>query len=211
MADNTLLRRLLTDEEGVEGQAYKDTLGYWTIAIGHRLDIEQSDDELLAMGLTESLDNWKGFNLTDKQIHDLFDIDVQDAIDDLYSRDESLAFTDEELDALGETRRAIILSMVFQLGGTGFRKFKNFIATVKAGDFDGASKNMMNSLAARQTPQRWQRASQAMLDNYFQGYNAPESVSFTQGNVTPVANDISVFSDAELITELHRRLVKGEV
>ena len=59
--------------------------------------------------------------LTEAQAYELFDIDVDDAIEDIQP-----AFMPDELEALGETRRAVILSMAFQLGGGGIRKFKNF-------------------------------------------------------------------------------------
>ena len=170
MADNTLARRLLEDEEGKRNEAYKDHLGYWTIGIGHLLDQEQSEDEMEAMGLTTIPTSWEGFTLTDEQCYTLFDIDVEDAIDDLHSRDPDLSFSEEDLEALGETRRAILLSMVFQLGGAGFRKFRNFIKSVKAGDFETASVEMMDSLAARQTPERWERASKAMRLGFFEEY-----------------------------------------
>lgn len=162
---NKLLTQLLIDEEGIELETYKDTRGFQTIGIGHNLSIDQTEEELRAIGLDTLPSTWDGFKITIQQAYDLFEIDVQDTIDDI-----ATVFSEEELDALGETRRAIILSMVFQLGGAGFRKFKNFIAMVKQNRFAEAATEMMDSLAARQTPQRWTRASDAMENGYFEKY-----------------------------------------
>ena len=202
MPDNKLLRQLLIDEEGIELEAYKDTRGIYTVGIGHNLEIDQTEEELAILG---EYNDPSMVKITEQQAFDLFDIDVHDAIDDLHSRDASLSFSEEELEALGETRRAIILSMVFQLGGAGFRKFKNFIAAVKRGAFGEASTEMMDSLAARQTPNRWKRASDAMRDGYFERYNKPSN-----GMTTTVTTEADVTlleaSDKQLLDELQRRL-----
>lgn len=162
-----LLRQLLIDEEGLDLNRHLVD-GIPHIGIGHNLQIEQTDEELEAMGVDDVDDVSE---ITEAQAFDLFEIDVDDAINDVYP-----TFTDSELDDLGETRRAVILSMVFQLGGAGFRKFKNFIASVKSGDFESAAAEMLNSRAAKQTPARWQRASFAMKNGYFKEYH-PEPVS----------------------------------
>ena len=184
--DNTLLRRLLVDEEGYDPRAHLVD-GKWHIGIGHNLDIEQSEEELEILG--EYDDPSKLVLVTQDDANALFDIDVADALDDIQP-----TFTPAELEELGEVRRAVILSMVFQVGGAGFRKFKNFIAAVKYGDFETAAVEMMDSLAARQTPARWERASEAMRTGVFDKYQ--------------VAN-LSNYSDAEIKAEYETRF--GEV
>lgn len=155
--DNTLLREYLIFEESIDCNAHL-VKGVRHIAIGHNLEIEQTPEELAAMGLTAVPASWEGFSITEQQAYDLFDIDVQDALDDVQP-----TFMPDELEALGETRRAIILAMVFQSGGAGLRKYKKFIAAVKARDFEEAAKEMLDSKWAREdSPARAQRAADAM-------------------------------------------------
>lgn len=58
--------------------------------------------------------------------------------------------------------KEIVTAMVFQLGYAGVSKFKNMITKIKAGDYKGASKEMMSSLWADQTPKRAKRMSALM-------------------------------------------------
>ena len=169
MSDNNLLRRLLIDEEGCKLEAYQVD-GKWHIGIGHLLSGPQTDEELAVLGEYDE-DEPSALVLSEQQAYTLFDIDVQDAIEDVYP-----AFTEEDLEEVGETRRAVILSMCFQMGGGGVRKYKDFKKAVIAGDWDKASHEMLTgsrggpSLWFKQTPDRCQRAADAMKVGYFEQY-----------------------------------------
>jgi lysozyme len=63
---------------------------------------------------------------------------------------------------LNENRKAVILSMVYQLGLTGFLKFKKMIKALEAEDYTEASIEMLNSLAAKQTPKRFVRQAEML-------------------------------------------------
>ena len=197
--NNSLLRRLLIDEENIELDAHK-VKGVWHIGIGHNTEIDQTDEELAILG---DYDDPSTLSITEEQAYALFDIDVEDAYEDV-----AAIFSKEELAALGETRAAVILSMVFQMGGGGVRKFKNFIAAVKSGDFDTASDEMLfanvetkrQSAWFKQTPDRCQRAADAMRHGYFERYQNMEQ------RIDQVDGPLSGFTDQELIAELSRRL-----
>ena len=194
---NQLLRQLLIDEEGCKLEAYQDTGGKWHIGVGHNLEIEQSEEELEALGTSVSASNWAGFKITEKQAEALLDIDIEDAVDDLYP-----TFDGEELMTLNRARYAVLISMVFQLGGRGFRKFKNFINAVKEFDWNTAADEMLKSRAYNQTPQRWLRASQAMRTGVFEKYETPENVDTT--SFEPEAS-LGAYTSAELLAELLNR------
>ena len=187
---NELLRNLLTFEEGVNTEVHL-VKKQRHIGIGHLLEAEQTPEECVAMGVPEGwhIDDQKDgkFSLTNNQVNDLFDVDVDDAIHDVHP-----SFTDEELDALGETRRAVILSMVFQMGGAGLRKFPGCIKAVKAGDFERASLEMLygnvelerESAWHKETPDRCDRAARAMRFNsfaMFEEIDAEDAVVKEQG------------------------------
>ena len=192
---NQLLRQLLIDEEGCKLEAYKDTGGKWHIGVGHNLEIEQSEEELEALGTSVSASNWAGFKITEKQAYALLDIDIEDAVDDLYP-----TFDGEELMTLNSARYAVLISMVFQLGGRGFRKFKNFINAVKEFDWNTAADEMLKSRAYNQTPQRWLRASDAMRTGVFEKYETPENKHVEFPVMEP--NILADVSSEDLLNEL---------
>jgi len=55
---------------------------------------------------------------------------------------------------LSENRKTVIISMVYQLGLNGFSKFKKMIKAIENNDFSTAKKEGLDSLWAKQTPQR---------------------------------------------------------
>ena len=203
MKNNELLRQLLIDEEGCKLEAYKDSEEIWTIAIGHNLEIDQTEEELAVLGLEDELEDWEGFTITEQQAFELFDLDVEEAVNDLYP-----AFTDEDIAKLNETRYAVLISMVFQMGGAGVRKFKNFVQAVKTEDWDTAAEEMIyanpkvkrHSRWYTQTPERCQRAAAAMRTGSFERYvdsaDAPSE--------TP-ERSLSAYASTELLQELIRR------
>lgn len=202
---NELLRQLLIEEEGLDCEAYKDSEDIWTIAIGHNLEIDQTPEELAVLGLEDELEEWEGFTITEEQAFQLFDLDVEEAVNDLYP-----AFTDEDLSKLNDTRYAVIVSMVFQMGGAGVRKFKNFVQAVKTEDWDTAAAEMIyanpktqrHSKWYTQTPERCQRAADAMRTGSFEGNDAESPAD--NADETP-SEALSVYSSAELLQELIRR------
>ena len=62
-----------------------------------------------------------------------------------------------------DARRSVLINMAFQLGVSGLMKFKRFIAAYRAGDFVTASKEMLDSRWAMQTPNRAKELSEQML------------------------------------------------
>lgn len=63
---------------------------------------------------------------------------------------------------LDEVRRGVLLAMAYQLGVRGLMQFRSTLARVQAGDYEGAAKQMLRSLWARQTPARARRTAEAM-------------------------------------------------
>ena len=200
MSDNNLLRRLLIDEEGCKLEAYKDSeKKLWHIGIGHNLEMEQTDEELSVLGIFDE-DDPGSLTISEQQAYTLFDIDVQDAIDDVYP-----AFTEEDLEKVGETRRAVILSMCFQMGGGGVRKYKDFKKAVIDGDWEKAAHEMVTGSRGGpsrwliQTPDRCQRAADAMEVGYFKQYQETSIEQRPDQIDTPLAG----MTDQELLNQLN--------
>jgi lysozyme len=56
--------------------------------------------------------------------------------------------------SLPDDAKEVLIEMAYQLGVSGLLAFKNTLDMIKKGDFVGASKNMMLSRWASQTPKR---------------------------------------------------------
>ena len=153
--------------------------GTWHVGIGHNLEIEQTPEELEAMGIDKLPADLDGFSITREQSDALFEIDLSDAIDDL-----SPAFTADEIEEMDDARAVVLISMTYQLGGRGIRKFKNFIAAVKAGNFNQASAEMLYADPAskrmsawyNQTPERCRETAEAMKTGIWERFQGEPKV-----------------------------------
>lgn len=65
-------------------------------------------------------------------------------------------------DSLDDVRQEVLINMCFQLGFTGFSKFKKTLKYINDFDFEKASKEMLNSLWAKQTPNRANELAQIL-------------------------------------------------
>ena len=59
----------------------------------------------------------------------------------------------------------VILEMVYQLGFSGFCKFKKAIANMKDRNWKGAADEMLDSLWAKQTPNRAKQLSEIVREH----------------------------------------------
>ena len=75
---------------------------------------------------------------------------------------------------MSSARRAVIISMMYQMGYTGVLKFKKMIAAIYEGDYGTASDEMLDSRWAKQTPERANRhAMQLNGGEWSSFYNLP--------------------------------------
>jgi len=134
--DVTRLIEQLKLHEGVRRYPYVDTVGKTTIGVGRNL----TDN-----GLSES------------EIAFLLLSDIKDAIELL---DEILP--GHEL--LSEARQLVLADMAFNMG-QGLRTFKKFFVFLKAGNFEKASEEMLDSKWAQQVGMRATRLARIMRTN----------------------------------------------
>lgn len=140
--DETLLAELRRDEDVVP-YAYKDSLGYLTIGVGRMID------------------KAKGGGLAPDEIDYLLANDVKRSMAEL---DKSLPWWRN----LSEPRQRVLVNMCFNLGigssalGTGLLGFKNTLAMIQVGDYEGAADGMLHSKWARQVGDRAMRLSAMM-------------------------------------------------
>jgi lysozyme len=128
---------LVAKEEGFVPHVYQDHLGYWTIGHGIMVDKRRGG----GLRPEESL-----FILRNRLRL------IGEALDDNipWWRD------------LNGPRRAVLLSMAYQMGVEGLLRFRNTLAAIREGDYARGARGMMASLWARQTPGRAKRHAQIM-------------------------------------------------
>lgn len=138
------LTRQLRGDEGVKATVYKDHLGYDTIGVGRLVDPRKP-----------------GSGLRSHEIDFLLQNDINERIDQLMRR---LPWFQD----LDDVRKGVLLNMSFQLGVEGLLGFKNTLAMVERGDYLKASEGMLQSLWARQTPERAKRMAVQMKTGEWQ-------------------------------------------
>jgi lysozyme len=133
----------LREDEGEKLYAYKDSEGFWTIGIGILIDQR------------------KGGGLLPEESSFIF----QNRVRILKGRLRKELPWFEELD---EVRQGVLLNMAYQMGVDGLLKFKNTLASIKARQYTAASVGMLDSLWARQTPERAERLAEQMRTGVWQ-------------------------------------------
>lgn len=122
-------------DEGKKLQAYPDQYGNWTIGIGHLLGKDSK---------------YKGLIWTDDQVEDAFSQDVEDKVTDC--QNDVYVFY-----GLDGPRKGAILNMAFQMGAKAVAAFHDTLNFLDQSKYDEAALALMNSLYARQTPERAKR------------------------------------------------------
>lgn len=140
----TELIQQLKRDEGVKPCVYKDSLGLFTIGIGRLVD-----------------DRRPGAGLRTDEMEYMLRNDIEDRINALTKRLPWFVNLDD-------ARKGALLAMAFQMGVDGLLGFKNTLAMVRAGDYEGASKGMLESTWAKQTPERAKRISEQMKTGVWQ-------------------------------------------
>lgn len=137
--DSDLLEQEIKQEEGFRDHIYRDSLGNPTFGYGSLVQVGDAEYGL-PIGTAISMD----------RINAAFKQDLQNATRD--ARTVTRGFDD-----LPREAKHVLVSMAFQLGGHGLSKFKNMIEAIRDRDWIKAANEALDSKAARQTPNRWNR------------------------------------------------------
>jgi lysozyme len=131
------LAQQLIQEEGNVPHAYPDGEGYLTIGIGHLIDPR------------------KGGSITQDTIMYIFNLDVQEKVNQL---DQNLSWWRNE----NEVRQRVMIDLCFNLGITGLLGFHNTLKHWQAGEYEQAAQGLLDSKAAQQTGKRYQKLAQML-------------------------------------------------
>lgn len=130
----TILEQLRRDE-GVRATAYRDSVGVWTLGIGHNLSVPISHDAIMQILLD-----------------DVQAVQTACLALPIWSR-------------LSEPRQGVLLNMAFNLGFDGLMQFRAMYVAMEAGDFDAAARAMLDSRWAIQVGARADRLAKQMAEN----------------------------------------------
>ena len=139
------LMEMVRRNEGVRDQLYQDCLGFWTIGVGHLVDVRKGGwcDDDTAARLSEN-----GFRLSPAVIDAYLRDDLVAAERDV----ETLMAASQE--TLNDARYAALVSMAFNLGHHGFASFTKARAAIRAGRWREAHDHLLDSKWAHQVPNR---------------------------------------------------------
>lgn len=145
---------ILNFEEGYIETPYLDTLGFPTVAGGIRIGPQGAPISSYTFRVPRKVgDVWKQVIVDEKVI----DMNTRPAI---YAA----------LKQCNPARADVLYSMAYQMGVDGLAAFKNTLVMISNGNFTGAATGMLNSLWAKQTPNRAKRHADVMRTGTYDIY-----------------------------------------
>ncbi len=127
-------------EEGLRLESYLDTLGYWTIGVGHMLGKDEK---------------YRGLKWTREQAIETLREDFNNAL-------KTARALVKNFDSLPEKTKLGIVDMSFNLGYNRFSKFNQTLAYLNAGKLEEASAQALKSKWAKQLPNRSKRTAELL-------------------------------------------------
>lgn len=124
----------IKEEEGFSGTPYKDTLGYPTIGYGTKLPLTKEEGELLLKHRLKKMQK-----------------ELNRRVEEVYGK---VSMPNKAWELLDH--------MSYQLGVQGVMNFKKMLRAIVSGNYSEASREMLDSKWALQTPNRAERLSTMM-------------------------------------------------
>ena len=140
---------LIAREEGYREKPYYCTEGYPTIGIGLRIGPKNAPLELYEIEFTLA-ESMVMLGTRIRKIEDALELDSY---------------------CMNNTRRAVLISLAYQVGISGSLKFKRMWMHIRGKNWDDAAMEYLDSKAARQTPARFARGAEALRSGKFTVYN----------------------------------------
>lgn len=156
---------MLRYDEGKKNSLYKDTLGFWTIGVGHLVTKDPSV-VVARQILDKKFKRVTGGTLTDAEVESLFNEDIEVTIRGIMNS-KFLAPIYTKLDC---ARQSALINMCFQMGIAGVEGFKNSMSFIAAGQWEKAAANLKQSKWYKQTTNRANRVINVFQTGNFNSY-----------------------------------------
>jgi lysozyme len=119
------IMEMIKSHEGVKTKPYKDSLGLWTVGVGHLI------------GDGKSLPPEWNRELSMKEVDELFAKD--------YMHHKEMATKTPGWDKANETGQAAMIDLAFNMGGSWYKKWPNTAKALESGDFNKAADGLKDS------------------------------------------------------------------
>ncbi len=133
MSDDDL-KKMIISNEGVRTKPYKDSLGLWTVGVGHLI----GDGKTLPPEWNKEISNE----------------DVMRLFDDDFSKHKMAASNIPGFDKLSTGGQGALTDMTFNMGPSWFKQWPNFTKQLSMGNAQAASDNILQSKYAKQVGRR---------------------------------------------------------
>ena len=137
------VQAMIMKHEGKINYPYKDSVGLWTIGVGHLIQpgngktLPPEYDAYKNNGGPYDKKNNKTPAMTDEQILKLFNED--------FEHHKKMAMATPGWNLANETGQAAMIDLAFNMGGGWYKKFPNTSKALAAGDFNKASEGLKDS------------------------------------------------------------------
>lgn len=142
--------RLINDIKNAEGcnlRAYKDTLGYWTVGYGHKLENQDH--------------NYSDYSITSDEAQDLLESDLGGA-------ETSSTYLSEWNYLNTDCRKNAVIELVFNMGLSTWKHFAQTRLDIQNQNWQKAHDDLLNSLWAKQVgPSRSNRLANYLLKGQY--------------------------------------------
>lgn len=146
---DTIMQRQIAFHEGQKNYPYKDSLGLWTIGVGHLIGTG-SDEDLANSGYSQYS---KSNPMSDSEVTELFQEDLTDH--------KAIAEGYDFYDDMNEKGKRAIIDLTFNMGDflnkrnkNGTYVWANLREQLSNSDWDAAADNLASATYARQVGQR---------------------------------------------------------
>ena len=150
-----LATTILKVEEGFKEDVYLCSEGYPTVGYGVKLGYHN-----------QSLQEYRDFPKIPESVASVWLSELLSELLSDLNKDPELSYISQ----LDDVRMAVVLSMCYQLGISGFKKFRRTNNLIKYKFYYEASVEMCDSLWFKQTPNRAKRHSNMMESGVLDGY-----------------------------------------
>jgi len=119
------VKDMIKKHEGVRTRPYKDSLGLWTVGVGH----------LIGDGKTLPPEYNREFSID--EVNNIFDKD--------FEHHQKAAEKIPGYDKLNETGKGALIDLTFNMGPAWYKKWPNFTKQLEAGNVEGAASSLESS------------------------------------------------------------------
>jgi GH24 family phage-related lysozyme (muramidase) len=169
----TPTKKMIMAHEGVRHTPYKDSLGLWTVGVGHLI------------GDGKTLPDSMNKRFSDDEVFTMFDED--------YEHHAKAARKIPGYNRLGTPAQGALEDLTFNMGPTWYKKWPNLTGQLSAGDTEGAARNLQGS--------KWYRQVGPGRGNKISGLIAADGGDGGASSTSPVlsADRESSFGDSEVL------------